>query len=176
MKLFTGWVLSAAGIDRRSRECAGPRAVPKRPSGLRFRLRWALRRRCRRTRRCRRATAMGRRCCRRRRSIRSCATADFRRLAPQLRGYVYAIAVVDRRGDDGRLVIDARNGRILRFVPAYRMGDNFRGDMTYGPVGAPPPAGPVAAGRGHRPRFRISRAARHQRCRCRRRPRHTPVK
>jgi hypothetical protein len=66
--------------------------------------------------------------------------------APQLRGYVYSIAVVDRRGDDGRLVIDARNGRILRFMPAYRMGDNFRGDMTYGPVGAPPAAGPVAGG------------------------------
>jgi hypothetical protein len=63
--------------------------------------------------------------------------------APQLRGFVYSIAVIDRRGDDGRLVIDARNGRILRFLPAYRMGDNFRGDMSYGPVG-PPPAGPIA--------------------------------
>jgi hypothetical protein len=46
---------------------------------------------------------------------------------PRLRGLVYTIAVVDRRGDDGRLVIDARNGRIIRFMPAYRMGDN--GDM-----------------------------------------------
>jgi hypothetical protein len=62
--------------------------------------------------------------------------------APQLRGFVYSIAVIDRRGDDGRLVIDARNGRILRFLPAYRMGDNFRGDMSYGPLG-PPPAGPI---------------------------------
>ena len=66
--------------------------------------------------------------------------------APQLRGFVYSIAVVDRRGDDGRLVIDARNGRILRFMPAYRMGDNFRGDMTYGPVGPPPATSPVAGG------------------------------
>jgi hypothetical protein len=64
--------------------------------------------------------------------------------APQLRGFVYSIAVVDRRGDDGRLVIDARNGRILRFMPAYRMGDNFRGDMTYGPVGPAPAISPVA--------------------------------
>ena len=44
---------------------------------------------------------------------------------PQQRGLFYTIAVIDRRGDDGRLVIDARNGRIVRFMPAYRMGDNF---------------------------------------------------
>src|SRR3984957_5728269 len=45
--------------------------------------------------------------------------------APHQRGFVYFIAVVDRRGDDGRLVIDARTGQIIRFVSAYRMGDNF---------------------------------------------------
>ena len=38
---------------------------------------------------------------------------------PQQRGFVYTIAVVGRDGDDGRLVIDARNGRIVRFMPAY---------------------------------------------------------
>jgi hypothetical protein len=38
---------------------------------------------------------------------------------PHLRGTVYSIAVIDRRGDGGRLVIDARDGRILRFMPAY---------------------------------------------------------
>ena len=37
---------------------------------------------------------------------------------PRLRGTVYTIAVIDRRGDDGRLVIDARDGRIIRFMPA----------------------------------------------------------
>lgn len=37
---------------------------------------------------------------------------------PHLRGAVYTIAVIDRRGDDGRLVIDARDGRIIRFMPA----------------------------------------------------------
>ena len=37
---------------------------------------------------------------------------------PQQRGFFYTIAVIDRGGDDGRLVIDARNGRIVRFVPA----------------------------------------------------------
>ena len=41
---------------------------------------------------------------------------------PRLRGTVYTIAAIDRRGDDGRLVIDARDGRILRFVPAYSQG------------------------------------------------------
>ena len=37
---------------------------------------------------------------------------------PRQRGFVYTIAVIDRHGDDGRLVIDARNGRIIRFMPA----------------------------------------------------------
>ncbi|CUT12090.1 FIG01285689 hypothetical protein [Bradyrhizobium sp.] len=37
---------------------------------------------------------------------------------PRLRGSVYTIAAIDRRGEDGRLVIDARDGRILRFMPA----------------------------------------------------------
>lgn len=65
---------------------------------------------------------------------------------PQRRGLVYTIAVIDRGGDDGRLVIDARTGRILRFMPAYRMGDNLNEDLTvtYGPVGPPP----VSAARG----------------------------
>ncbi len=39
--------------------------------------------------------------------------------APHQRGFVYFIAAVDRGGNDGRLVIDARNGRILRFMPSY---------------------------------------------------------
>lgn len=57
---------------------------------------------------------------------------------PQLRGFVYTIAVVGRGGDDGRLVIDARNGRVIRFAPAYRMGNNFNEDFSYGPGGPPP--------------------------------------
>ena len=44
---------------------------------------------------------------------------------PRLRGFVYTIAVIDRGGEDGRLIIDARNGRIIRFMPAYRMGERF---------------------------------------------------
>src|SRR5258708_1906987 len=64
---------------------------------------------------------------------------------PQQRGFVYTIAVIDRGGDDGRLVIDARTGRILRFMPAYRMGDNLNEDLsvTYGPVGPLPPISQV---------------------------------
>jgi hypothetical protein len=69
---------------------------------------------------------------------------------PQQRGLVYTISVIDRGGDDGRLVIDARTGRILRFMPAYRMGDNFNEDLTapygapgYGAPGSPPPAGAI---------------------------------
>lgn len=60
---------------------------------------------------------------------------------PQLRGFVYTISVIDRGGDDGRLVIDARTGRIIRFMPAYRMGDNFNDDLmvTRGPAGPLPP-------------------------------------
>jgi hypothetical protein len=41
---------------------------------------------------------------------------------PRPRGEVYTMAVISPRGDDGRLVIDARTGRILRFIPASRSG------------------------------------------------------
>jgi hypothetical protein len=44
---------------------------------------------------------------------------------PHLRGMVYTISVINRRGEDGRLVIDARNGQIVRFTPANRMGGHF---------------------------------------------------
>ncbi|OAF17767.1 hypothetical protein [Bradyrhizobium neotropicale] len=71
---------------------------------------------------------------------------------PRLRGSVYTIAVIDRRGDDGRLVIDARDGRILRFMPAY---DAFgmappaydEGAIApYGPHSALPPPTVVRGG------------------------------
>jgi len=61
---------------------------------------------------------------------------------PRLRGFVYTIAVLDRGGEDGRLVIDARNGRIIRFVPAYRMGGNFFEESRV--IEAPPVAAPPA--------------------------------
>jgi hypothetical protein len=61
---------------------------------------------------------------------------------PRLRGIVYTIAVIDRGGEDGRLMIDARNGRIIRFVPARGMGDEYEVDQSAfrGPPGASPPA------------------------------------
>lgn len=61
---------------------------------------------------------------------------------PRLRGFVYTIAVLDRGGEDGRLVIDARNGRIIRFVPAYRMGGNFFEESRV--IEVPPAAQPPA--------------------------------
>jgi hypothetical protein len=57
---------------------------------------------------------------------------------PQQHGYFYTIAVMNRGGEDGRLVIDARDGRIVRFVPAYRVGSNYDE--------AVPPAYPAGAG------------------------------
>jgi hypothetical protein len=73
---------------------------------------------------------------------------------PRLRGAVYTIAVIDRRGDDGRLVIDARDGRILRFMPAadaYGMAPPYEEHAVapYGPQSALPP--PIAI-RGWPPR------------------------
>lgn len=67
---------------------------------------------------------------------------------PRQRGFVYTISVINRDGDDGQLVIDARNGRIIRFMPAYRMGGNIDRNlgMTYGvsPVrGVPRPPAPI---------------------------------
>ncbi|THD70575.1 MAG: hypothetical protein E7813_07930 [Bradyrhizobium sp.] len=66
---------------------------------------------------------------------------------PRQRGMFYTISVIDGRGDDGRLVIDARTRRIIRFMPAYRMGDNFGDEPTViygrppGPLAPMPPVG-----------------------------------
>src|SRR3954471_18562304 len=63
---------------------------------------------------------------------------------PRPRGSVYTIAVIDRRGEDGRLVIDARDGRILRFMPAadaYGMAPGYEQPAVapYRPQSALPP-------------------------------------
>ena len=60
---------------------------------------------------------------------------------PHLRSFVYTIAVIDRSGNDGRLFIDARNGRVIRFASARRMGDDFNDEpaVVYGAPGAPAP-------------------------------------
>jgi hypothetical protein len=69
---------------------------------------------------------------------------------PHQRGFVYTISVIDRAGEDGHLTIDARTGRILRFVPADRWGGGVEGNVPppgfgygprsgYGPQSALPP-------------------------------------
>jgi len=60
--------------------------------------------------------------------------------APRLRGLFYSVSAIDRRGDDGRLLIDARDGRIVRFVRAehFGYGGGGYGDGYYG--GAPRPS------------------------------------
>ena len=60
---------------------------------------------------------------------------------PHQRGFVYTIAVIDRGGNDGRLAIDARDGRIIRFLPGNRFGGDFNDDVSlgYGRPGALPP-------------------------------------
>ena len=73
---------------------------------------------------------------------------------PRLRGFVYTIAVIDRGGEDGRLIIDARNGRIIRFMPAYRMGDQFNEESRVidGSPGAPPTVRMATAAAAVRPK------------------------
>ncbi|WP_025032245.1 hypothetical protein [Bradyrhizobium sp. DOA9] len=70
---------------------------------------------------------------------------------PRLRGSVYTIAVIDRSGDDGRLVIDARDGRIIHFMPAadaYGMAPAYedRALAPYGPQTALPPPTAIRSG------------------------------
>ncbi len=56
------------------------------------------------------------------------------------RGWIYTVAAIDPNGDDGRLIIDARTGRIMRFIPAMAVDErlNDRMAMVYGPPGPPP--------------------------------------
>src|SRR5438552_12214071 len=61
---------------------------------------------------------------------------------PRQRGFIYTIAVIDRGGEDGRLVIDARSGRILRFLRACQNGSPYESgawNWTYGPPCPLPP-------------------------------------
>ena len=97
---------------------------------------------------------------------------------PRQRGLFYMISVIDRRGDDGRLVIDARTGRIVRFVPAYRMGDNFNDEPTRrlrsGRTAAADAA--ISEGRAAAAGLGAAVASRTPRCRCRKRRRRMPAK
>jgi hypothetical protein len=59
---------------------------------------------------------------------------------PHRRGYAYEISAMDPAGDDGRLIIDARTGRIIRFMSAYwgRRSDDFEARPPYGALAALP--------------------------------------
>jgi hypothetical protein len=66
---------------------------------------------------------------------------------PHQRGFVYTIAALDRNGEDGRVLIDARNGRIIRFVPAYGYGPYGQGRYDQGdPERTPYEQGPYNHG------------------------------
>jgi hypothetical protein len=81
---------------------------------------------------------------------------------PRQRGPFYTIAAISLDGDDGRVVIDARNGRIVRFLLADRMDDAAVDEVAvaygpqallppirnYGPAPRPPLAVPRVASRG----------------------------
>lgn len=54
------------------------------------------------------------------------------------RGWIYTVAALDRGGDDGRLIIDARTGQIIRFIPAQAVDERLM--AAYGPPGPPPVA------------------------------------
>jgi hypothetical protein len=61
---------------------------------------------------------------------------------PQARGFVYTVAVIDRSGEHGRLAIDARDGRIVSFMPTYTIGLRGRDQVavSYGSRVPRPPA------------------------------------
>ncbi|ABD09215.1 conserved hypothetical protein [Rhodopseudomonas palustris HaA2] len=60
---------------------------------------------------------------------------------PRQRGMFYTLAAINPDGDDGRLVIDGRSGRLVRFMPAWRMGAAMEDETVagYGPVQGLPP-------------------------------------
>ncbi|MCB1412536.1 MAG: hypothetical protein KDJ76_05370 [Xanthobacteraceae bacterium] len=70
---------------------------------------------------------------------------------PRARGPVYTVSVISPDGDDGRLVVDARSGRIRSFTPARLMSDRFDDELVvvYGsgrpPVGLRRPPRPPAS-------------------------------
>ncbi|WP_322515515.1 hypothetical protein SR870_21435 [Rhodopseudomonas palustris] len=69
---------------------------------------------------------------------------------PRQRGMFYTLAAINPDGDDGRLVIDGRSGRLVRFMPAWRMGAAMEDETvaSYGPVQGLPP---LPEGRAPRP-------------------------
>ncbi|MBN9600646.1 MAG: hypothetical protein J0G28_13375 [Afipia sp.] len=56
------------------------------------------------------------------------------------RGWIYTVAVLDPNGDDGRAIIDARTGAMIKFIPAQAVTARLKDElaMVYGPPGPPP--------------------------------------
>jgi hypothetical protein len=80
--------------------------------------------------------------------------------APARRGRFYMISAIHPNGDDGRLVIDAYSGRIVRFTPASRVIRATRGApmvMVYQGPTFPPPS--VATPGAPRPPGAVPRLA-----------------
>ncbi len=69
---------------------------------------------------------------------------------PHRQGYAYEIAAMDPDGEDGHLLIDGRNGRIMRFMPASAWGRPHASELT-GPYGAQAALPPPTSVRGLRP-------------------------
>lgn len=57
---------------------------------------------------------------------------------------LYSIAVITPRGDDGRIYMDVRDGRLVRFVPGYALTPRTDEDIefAYNPPSPPPAAVP----------------------------------
>ncbi|MFZ5731965.1 MAG: hypothetical protein ACOY4O_04455 [Pseudomonadota bacterium] len=57
---------------------------------------------------------------------------------------LYSIAVITPRGDDGRIYMDIRDGRLVRFVPGYALTPRTDEDidLAYNPPSPPPAAAP----------------------------------
>ncbi len=70
---------------------------------------------------------------------------------PHRRAYAYEIAAMDPDGEDGRLLIDGRNGRIIRFMPAAPWMGGPHASQSTGPYGAQAALPPPTTVRGLRP-------------------------
>lgn len=64
----------------------------------------------------------------------------FSQLGPVFRrGWVYTVAVLSEDGDDGRLIVDARSGEPIRFIPAMHMDTRLRDELDRMYDRPPPP-------------------------------------
>lgn len=73
---------------------------------------------------------------------------------PRVRGVLYSIAVVRPDGEDGRVFMDARDGRLVRFVPGFALNNRTEDDVEFAynppsprltPPPGPPPIPPPGA-------------------------------